>query len=361
MDHIDTLLCVSCRAALFQQGRLLTCSGCRKTYPIIDGIPSFVTELSPHAQHQEEIWSQEAHDSQPRASSDRELHFHLKREQAFLHEIPLKKGTRILDIGAGKGVTMTLLGPGFTYTAVDISMESLRRGRAFIGEILPTTPVQYIHADAGLLPFPEASYDAVICFDIFEHVQDKRTLLCSLQSLLAPQGLLLVHMPVRDRFLSLEWIYKGLFPEKYRAAEQKLGHQEHLKMTAREFSRLVAESGFSDVSVRKCDSFFVPLWDYVVMPRLVPLIVRISARMAPQAAGKRKAARPGSPAAGRTETPVPRINPDGRAPGRRLFFGAAKTAYLKSLVILSYTLILLDRLIEAFGIGAGVYARARKP
>jgi ubiquinone/menaquinone biosynthesis C-methylase UbiE len=64
------------------------------------------------------------------------------------------------------GTTLTPAGPGFAYTAVDISMESPAVGRAFIGEVLPDARVRWVNADVRALPFADRSFDAVICFDV---------------------------------------------------------------------------------------------------------------------------------------------------------------------------------------------------
>jgi uncharacterized protein YbaR (Trm112 family) len=113
MDRFGPLTCTACRAELVDWGDHLDCPRSRKNYPVIDGVPSFVERPSSHARRQEAVWSHEARGASPRASSDKDLFFHLRRERAFLFKTPLREGALILDVGAGLGTTITLVGPGF--------------------------------------------------------------------------------------------------------------------------------------------------------------------------------------------------------------------------------------------------------
>jgi hypothetical protein len=41
---LDLLACPACKAALSLQDRRLVCDSCKRSYPIVDGIPVLITE-----------------------------------------------------------------------------------------------------------------------------------------------------------------------------------------------------------------------------------------------------------------------------------------------------------------------------
>jgi SAM-dependent methyltransferase len=70
---------------------------------------------------------------------------------------------RCLDAGCGTGLHLpTLIELGWSVTGIDISEDQLRLARERVGE-----KVELVRADAGELPFPDQTFDAV--FSAFTH------------------------------------------------------------------------------------------------------------------------------------------------------------------------------------------------
>jgi hypothetical protein len=59
--------------------------------------------------------------------------------------------------------------------------------------------VGYETADVAELPYPEGSFDVIVCFEVVEHVDDPGAVLDELTRVLAPDGLLLISSPNRNR------------------------------------------------------------------------------------------------------------------------------------------------------------------
>ena len=77
----------------------------------------------------------------------------------------LTDGARVLELGCGAGSPETRrLAQRFAVTGVDISPRQVERARAAIPE------AEFVCADSTELEVPDASYDAVASFYVFNHV-----------------------------------------------------------------------------------------------------------------------------------------------------------------------------------------------
>ena len=102
----------------------------------------------------------------------------------------------VLDLGCGDGrVAARLAEAGARVTGVDPSAVALERARRAHPELelQPTAP-------DGTLPFPDASFEAVVCLNVLQHVADTQSLLSEVRRVLAPAGLLAVAVPWHGRF-----------------------------------------------------------------------------------------------------------------------------------------------------------------
>jgi len=101
-------------------------------------------------------------------------------------------GGAVLDLGcASGGFLSTMQGPSWKLFGIEMSEEaaSVARGRCgaevFVGDIL----------DA---PFAPGSFDAITCFNVFEHVYEPKEVLARAAEWLKPGGIFFTMMPNID-------------------------------------------------------------------------------------------------------------------------------------------------------------------
>jgi cyclopropane fatty-acyl-phospholipid synthase-like methyltransferase len=102
----------------------------------------------------------------------------------------LRPGVRVLEIGSGRGSMLKwLLDAGADARGVEIDPALIAEGQAVHGQ-LPITPV------AGVtLPFPDATVDVVVSFDVFEHIAESDAHLAEVRRVLVPGGWYLLQTP----------------------------------------------------------------------------------------------------------------------------------------------------------------------
>lgn len=108
----------------------------------------------------------------------------------------LRPGQRALDVASGTGDLGAGLarqvGPGGLAVLSDINREMLSRGRDRLIDRGFASQVQFVIANAEMLPFPDASFDCVTIAFGLRNVTDKAAALASMKRVLRPGGRLLV-------------------------------------------------------------------------------------------------------------------------------------------------------------------------
>ena len=100
-----------------------------------------------------------------------------------------RPGARILDVGVGLGRMLGQL-PEWERFGMDISLAYLERARE--------AGIEVCYARIEDMPYHEASFDAVVCTDVLEHVFDLHLCCSRILSVLRPGGLLVVRVPNRQ-------------------------------------------------------------------------------------------------------------------------------------------------------------------
>ena len=139
--------------------------------------------------------------------------------------LPLARGRRVLDFGAGSGTfAHTLAAQGVEVVAVEPA--SGLREKLTVRK----------HADVSEVA--AASVDLVYSFNVLEHIEDDAAALAQLRRVLRPGGRLLLYVPA---FMLL-----------YSEMDRRIGHVRRYRKQA--LKRLVRAAGFEVEDVRHADS-----------------------------------------------------------------------------------------------------------
>lgn len=101
----------------------------------------------------------------------------------------------LLDVGCGNGANTSLFAQSLKRVAgVDVEPERLAEARDYARQH-GLGNVEYLSTDGRVLPYPDASFDYVTCFDVLEHVDDEQQTLREIARVLRPGGSLVISVP----------------------------------------------------------------------------------------------------------------------------------------------------------------------
>ena len=103
-------------------------------------------------------------------------------------------GARVLDAGCGVGYGSALLaGAARRVVGVEIDAGAVEAAR----RQYPAPGLDFLRADCRRLPFPDASFDLVVAFELIEHLEDPDALLAESRRVLTAPGELILSTPNR--------------------------------------------------------------------------------------------------------------------------------------------------------------------
>jgi len=130
---------------------------------------------------------------------------------------------RLLDIGCGQGHLTNIIKSRFPLLdvyAIDHSISAISYANSnFKG-------ISFSVADAFHPPFPDASFDIVVCNNLWEHVPDPINLANSIHRILKTDGVLIISTPSRYRLANIINMIKGkkgVLLNKYHITEYSVG------------------------------------------------------------------------------------------------------------------------------------------
>ena len=171
------------------------------------------------------------------------------RAALILRHLQPAAGGSMLDVGCGRGFyvkAIRTLYPQANVVGVDFSAEHLAAAQTQTA----VAAADFARADACALPFPAGSFEAVVCSEVLEHIQDDAAALAEMQRVLADDGLLLLSVPHRRYpwlWDPLNWILERAFGRHVPAHIWWLAGiwADHLRLySAAGLARMVRSAGF---------------------------------------------------------------------------------------------------------------------
>jgi ubiquinone/menaquinone biosynthesis C-methylase UbiE len=130
----------------------------------------------------------------------------LKLTQRLGEILDLTPRSRLLDVASGRGASAIFLAERFgcEVVGIDYSRKNIEAGNEEARTKSPNSKVTFQWADAEALPFPDASFDAVICECAFCTFPDKQAAAREFSRVLHPSGRVGLSDLTRDLVLAPE-------------------------------------------------------------------------------------------------------------------------------------------------------------
>lgn len=198
----------------------------------------------------------------------------------LIRRAALRQGERVLDVACGTGIVARLasqqVGVTGTVTGLDINPGMLAVARSATESGMA---IEWHEASAEAMPFPEASFDVVLCQMGLQFMPDKQAALREMQRVLAEGGRLILNVP-------------GPTPQLFTILKEALAHHisaeaagfvDHvfsLHDTA-EIQNLITGAGFHNVFVQSDTKLLhLPapdefLWQYVQSTPLAGTVAQV--------------------------------------------------------------------------------------
>lgn len=154
------------------------------------------------------------------------------RESLILRRLlPALPGPEVLNAGSGAGsLTLRLVDLGLRVTSVDASARLCDWTRAALRARAAAEANPVIAGDLERLSLPDDAFDAAVCAEVLEHLDDDAAALAELARVLRPGGLLIVTVPAD--------------PYRYDWTDQWAGHRR--RYTVAMLEERMRAAGFTD-------------------------------------------------------------------------------------------------------------------
>jgi ubiquinone/menaquinone biosynthesis C-methylase UbiE len=170
--------------------------------------------------------------------------------------LPLEKGDLVLDAGCGEGRhTFECYRHDCRILGMDLSHHSLLKAKYVLGQMKKRDEARgkflLLRGDALRFPFPDGTFDKIICAEVIEHVDDDRKGVAALARILTESGKIAITVPTR----MTEHVYDWLSKEYFRTPG---GHVR--KVIPRILAGYMEENHLRVYAVGFAHSFHFPYW-----------------------------------------------------------------------------------------------------
>lgn len=183
-----------------------------------------------------------------------------KRINVLLKEADIHKTDSVLEIGCGAGHILERIKEG-ELTGIDISPVQIERAAKRLGN-----NARLIRGKGEKLPFPDKSFDRIICTEVFEHVLEPQLILEEMKRVLKDSGIISLSIPNEKLIIFTKKILlncglrRVLEPKESQwdlAAKNNLDewhiHEYGLNLIKQQSSKL-----FTILAVKRIPFYFIP-------------------------------------------------------------------------------------------------------
>lgn len=202
----------------------------------------------------------------------------------------------VLDVGCGNGIISLQLGKdGFNIKGIDVSEKAIEKAKA----TNPFPNVTFEVADADKLKAGGEKFDAIICSEVLEHLNQPGRLLKELVPILKDTGILLVTVPngmgprevlVTKPILRLRkknnWLWRSILKVKSSLGysgttiQSEADNLDHIQFfTYRDLQRLSSETGFRIERISS-SNFIDDIFPVSLLSRKIKFIQKADAYLA---------------------------------------------------------------------------------
>ncbi len=168
---------------------------------------------------------------------------------------------RVLEVGCGAGgmaKAVKYYRPDLDVVGIDISKKAINQARK------DPSGVKFYQGNAYKIPFKDESFDAVLMFDLLEHLEDPKRSLNEVRRVLKPGGTFSAFVPIEGSIFSIPGLVDKFFG--YPAKKKYVGHIQNftfsdlLKLLEKTDLKFIKKKYFGHLVFQLVDlSFFIYL------------------------------------------------------------------------------------------------------